>query len=374
MSDPVNKKIKVVFGVNDFYVGGMQRQLSLLLKELQTKNFEITLITLFNDKSRENMYDLLPSHIVVKKLSFDSWRDVGEWFALYKLLKQIKPDVVISSLFFSNTVLRVLKIFCGYTSIAREHNTYTDKPFMHRVIDKLLSYLSYRIVAVSKTVAEFTSKQENIPLEKFVVIHNGIDTTAVENKLSELPSKDAIRAELGLSTDDICFLNISRLLPQKKHELLIRGFALFQKNYSGIKLLIVGDGSSRKYLENLSTELGVEEQIIFYGMRSDIWKFYKAADVFVSTSRIEGFSNVYLEAMASGLPLIATNTAGTDELLINGYNGWVIHTNNPEGVAEGLLNFYNSRDIESDVVKKSIAQFSIQNSAKKYTKLINLEK
>src|SRR3989344_3642157 len=138
------KPIKVVFGLNDFLVGGMQRQFSEQIRHFNRERFEIVLITLFQFSGKENMYAALPKNLEVHTLSFNGFADVGEWWKLFRLLQRLRPDIVVSSLFFSNTVFRVLKPLVGYASVAREHNTFADRlSHWQRRVDKILSHLSY---------------------------------------------------------------------------------------------------------------------------------------------------------------------------------------------------------------------------------------
>lgn len=257
------KKIKIVFGVNDFLVGGMQRQLAEQVRHFDMDQFDITLITLFQFPDKATFYDELPNGLKVHRLNFSGSHDIKEWRRLYGLLRDIKPDIVVSSLFFSNTIFRVLKPFVGYISIAREHNTYIFKIKLHQFIDRVLSYLSYRIVAVSNTVADFTAQQEGIRRGKFVVIHNGIDVELIQNKLKLLPSKEDIKNELGLVGKKIV-VNVARLTSQKNHKMLIDGFLLFQKRFPDYVLIITGDGSLRNDLEEYVASFNAENIILLW--------------------------------------------------------------------------------------------------------------
>lgn len=334
-------KIKIVFGLNDFLVGGTQKQFAEQVKFFDKNVYEIILITLFQFPNKPDFYKKLPPDLEIHKLGFSGKTDIGSWLKLYSLLRRLQPDIVVSSLFFSNTIFRVLKPIIGYHSIAREHNTYTDKSFWNRTIDRLLAHFSYRIVANSSTVASFTHKQEQIPMRKFVVIHNGIDTHKVDKFLGELPSKSALKQEMGFDSEDRIILNVARLTQQKNHKLLIEGFLLFSNNYPSYKLAIVGDGELRDILERHIVDAKAQEKVIFYGQQNQVWKFYKIADALVSTSDIEGMSNSYLEAFAAGIPVVATNTAGTDELIHEGENGFFIHKRTPENVRVSIEKISN---------------------------------
>jgi glycosyltransferase involved in cell wall biosynthesis len=364
-------KIKVAVITDNFVVGGAEKQLTELLLLFNRNKFDLSLITLSQFEDREVLYDQLPKWLQVYKLNFHGFKDISSWVALYKTLKAIGPDVVLSNLFFSNTVVRTLKPLLGYKVIVVEHNTYIDKTRKRIFTDKLLSYFSHKIVAVSRTVADFTAKQEHIPRNKFVVIHNGVNVEKIHSTLTSLPSKDTLKQELGFKSSDKVLLNVAGLKPKKNHKLLLDGFTLFHKKQPEYKLAIVGEGSLRKKLETQAHELGLDGVVTFFGLRRDIEKFYKISDIFVSASNIEGLSIAYLEALASGLPLVSTRTAGTDEILVDGENGFFILESSVEAVVESLGNMARA-DLEQMALNARVKarEFDLHKTAEKYSNLI----
>jgi len=364
-------KIKVAIVTDNFVVGGAEKQLTELLPLFDRNKFDLSLITLSQLEGRITLYDRLPLWLPVYKLNFRGFRDRLSWVALYRTLQTVGPDVVLSNLFFSNTVVRILKPLLGYKVIIVEHNTYIDKTRKRIFTDKVLSYCSHKIVAVSTMVANFTAKQEHIPRNKFVVIHNGVNVEKIHSALAALSSKDTLKQELGFKSSDKVFLNVAGLKPKKNHKLLLEGFVLFHKKHPEYKLAIVGEGASRSKLEARGRELGLDGAVTFFGLRRDIEKFYKISDTFVSTSDIEGLSIAYLEALASGLPLVATKTAGTDELLVDGENGFFIPESSAKTVAESLEKVARA-DLKKmgENAKAKAAEFDLRKTAEKYSTLI----
>ena len=361
-------RIKVVFGVNDFLTGGMQRQLAEQMRFYDRERFSFALITLFDFPGKPTMYNELPPDLEVHRLNFSGVVDIASWWRSYRLLMRLQPDVVVSSLFFANMVFRLLKPFVGYAAIAREHNTYTDKPLWQRIVDRVLAPLSYRIVAVSGTVASFTAAQEGITQERFMVIHNGVDSARVTQSLATLPGKPELQEETGLAGASPLILNVSRLISQKQHELLIEGFALYARARPRARLAIVGEGPRMEKLVALAARCSVADAVVFFGHHDDVLKFYKMADIFVSTSAIEGLSNAYLEALAAGLPLVATKTAGTDELIEEGKNGFYIEPRTPEAVCSALEKIGDGVGYR-DQVLATARRFDIRTTVKSYEAL-----
>ncbi|HVX90782.1 MAG TPA: glycosyltransferase [Candidatus Paceibacterota bacterium] len=368
----MSSKIQVVFGVNDFLVGGMQHHFTEQLRFYDRERYDIILITLFTFPGEDTLYHALPEWLVRHRFSFRGFLDIASWIALYRLLRTLRPDVVVSSLFFSNTVFRALAPFIGYACVPREHNTYVDKSFWERLTDRILAARSYRIVAVSPTVADFTAHQERIPREKFVVIENGIDLEHLDTELRALPEKTALRRELGFSPDDFIIVNVARLVPQKNHELLIDGFARFYEKTPSARLLVVGGGPLMDALAARAREHGLADRVTFYGTQHDVAKYYKASDVFALTSHIEGFAIVCIEAMACGLPVVSTKTAGPDTYIEEGVNGFFIAPPTSEAVAAALTRVYTGRrDSLADGARATAPRFDVRAVVAQYEKLFS---
>ncbi len=365
-----DKKIKIIFAVNDFTIAGVQKLYLDIFNYLDLRKYDVNLITLFQFPTKKDFYNQVPSEISIHKLNFNNFYDIKNWYFLFKLLLKIKPDLVLSSLFFSNTIFRILKIFLGFKIISIEHNTYINKTKFQIFVDRLLALVTFRVIAVSQTVAIFTMKQEKIKASKFEVIHNGVDFEKIKKYLSKLRDKTDIRKEFGFRENDKIFINVGRLTRQKNQEILIKSFASFAKKNDNCKLIILGEGSLREYLEKMIDSLGMKERIILFGARQDILLYYFISDFFVSTSIIEGFGIAHIEALCCGLPILTTKTAGPDEFVKEGDNGYFIE-NNEESILSGLEKImkFNQSNFK-DRALLSIEPYSIKNTISKYESLI----
>ena len=364
----MSKRPIVAFLVNDFTVGGAQRLHIDLFNNLHDQ-FEMHLITLMEFPNRTLMYDEVPPEVTVHRLNFASFRDFTSWRKLLRLLRSIRPDVVVSSLFLSNTIARVLKPLVGYTSIIVIHNTYIAKTQAQIVVDWILSHVTYRIVAVSNSVRTFTAAQEHIPLEKFVVIPNGLNLRETEPTGVDCA---AVRAELGLSPDDHLVIDVARLTDQKNLQLLIDAFADFSKEYPTYTLAIFGEGVLRKQLEDRIKDRDAHGRILLAGVRKDLVPYYKAADFFVSSSFIEGFGLAHAEALLCGTPVLTTKTAGPDEMIKEGENGFFIEGTSKENILAGLrkMKATNLSSMQAAAMR-SVEGLDIKRTAEAYTRLIH---
>ncbi|MES2223538.1 MAG: glycosyltransferase [Patescibacteria group bacterium] len=367
-----DRKIKVVIVINDFTAAGAQKLIVDVLNHADRQKFDYSLITLITFEGKKTFYDLIPQDIKIKKLSWKGIKDIKGWLSLFRTLRKIHPDVVVSHLFFSNTVTRIIKLFLGFKIITVEHNTYTKKTRFEIFIDKWLSFVTYKIVAVSETVKEFTAKQENISESKFEVIQNGIDIQKINETIKPY-NKSAIKKELGFKDSDRLIINVGRLTTQKNQKLLIEGFDLFVKEYIDYKLLILGDGTLRETLSKRIVDLGLNGKVFMMGSQMDIFRYYIASDFFISTSDIEGFGIAHAEALACGLPVLSTRTAGPDRMISEGKNGYFIDNRTPEGVRDVLVKMDGSylKIVEmGQCAIETASHYDIGITAKRYEALI----
>jgi glycosyltransferase involved in cell wall biosynthesis len=146
--------------------------------------------------------------------------------------------------------------------------------------------------------------------------------------------------EVGLprSFTDFQILCVTRITPRKGIRYLIEAFSRLSKKYPNLNLQIVGEGNEKNNLEKLVRKLGIEKQINFIGLlpHEKLPAYYQSACVYVLPSQNEGMSNSMLEALSSGLPLLATDTGGTQELIENGVNGFVLKMKSAQDIAEKL--------------------------------------
>ena len=143
-----------------------------------------------------------------------------------------------------------------------------------------------------------------------------------------------------------------------------------------IKLLVVGGGDNKykDYLQNIVTSLKLDNRVLFLGFRNDVSLIIKKSNVILTTSLMEPFGNVTLEAMQYGVPIIGVNTGGTKEIITDGIDGFLVSPHSPEMIAEKLLLLYENPEIANKLAlagKKTIAQkFNLNNYIQAIEKII----
>lgn len=154
------------------------------------------------------------------------------------------------------------------------------------------------------------------------------------------------RKNISLTKDIKTIISAGRFHPQKDFETIIKAFKIINEKwkFNKIRLILVGDGPLRKNLENLVTELNLRNKVVFTGWKFNIYHYLKNADIFVYSSNHEGFGYVILEAMNSGLPIIATDTPfGPSEILENGKYGILVPIDDYKKMAENIIKFIEDK-------------------------------
>mgnify|MGYP003561969558 FL=1 len=201
---------------------------------------------------------------------------------------------------------------------------------------------------------------EGVPEARLHLIYNGIDIA---------PSMDRseARSALGIDNDALVGVMVANLIPYKGHHDLIEGLGLVTKQLpAGWRVLLAGrDEGLRSELEALAAKRGIAENVVFLGERSDVPRLLAAADFGLLTSHEEGFSNVVLEGMAAGLPMIVTDVGGNAEAVLDGATGFVVPPNEPKAIGEAVLRLardHNLRASFGDAGRKRVAEhFSMES-------------
>lgn len=164
------------------------------------------------------------------------------------------------------------------------------------------------------------------------VIPSGVDT----DRFRPGCDRRAAKAELGLRPESIVIGTVGRLEPRKGTDTLLAAVAALRAADADITLVVVGDGPLRVALAREAGERGIAERVRFLGDRADVAEVLAALDVFVLPSRTEGMSNALLEAMAMGLPVVATAVGGTPEVIDDGRSGYLVPADDPKRMAAAV--------------------------------------
>lgn len=188
------------------------------------------------------------------------------------------------------------------------------------------------IVAISEGVREALVRSGVEPAS-VRVIPSGIDLAPFEQPFD----RAAIRTRLGLGDRDVLALQVAALAPHKSQTTLLRAMALVRSRHPSLRVWIAGEGPLRAELLREHGELGLGESVRFLGFREDVNDLLRAADLFVISSYLEGLGTSILDAMAAGLPVVATRVGGIPEAVADGETGVLVPPSDPRALGDAIL-------------------------------------
>lgn len=315
--------------------GGAEKQLALLATRLPRDQFDLHVCVLTHSGPlAQSLRDAeIPVHLINKR-----WKiDLVAYWKLRRLLKQLKPDLVHTWIFAANSYGRYAARKAGVPHIvAGERCVDQWKAWHELAIDRYLAPHTERIVANSSGVVEFYAGR-GIPSEKFELIPNGIDLPHTVTDAGSTPasaedhsqtrsnqlSRKELLSELGLPESAQLIGAVGRLWPQKGYKDLIWAAELLKAVREDSHLLIVGDGPRRMQLLRWCDGLRIHDRVHFLGERDDVQALLPHFSVFWLGSAYEGQSNAVMEAMAHGVPVVATNIPGNRDLVVDQQTGYL---------------------------------------------------
>ena len=363
----MSKKILVI--INNLGIGGAERLVVDDINEMLRIGIKVKLITLKPEKQKSFATELDLEQDKFDCIPFKNFVDIPSWFKLIRSIKAFKPDLVITQLWFANTIGRVAGMLAGAKIIISfEQNVYdtvkTGKMFF---IDWWLQFLSTKIIAVSEAVKR-SLIQHSIAEARIDVLHNSIDLSMF---LAPYHSSE-IRKEYGIPEHVFLFLYIGRLIYQKAIDILIEAF---KKIDTEVYLLIVGQGKDRDTLEREVKKNNLEKRVIFAGVRSDIPRLLSSSDCFVLPSRYEGLPLVLIEALAAGVAIIVSDFEAAKEIITHEKNGLIVPREDVEALVQAMIRIKDDSVLRSSLSfesKKSSERFSISYHVHAILRYINI--
>lgn len=271
--------------------------------------------------------------VPVHALGRRSRLDFRAVFRLARLIRRRGVDVVHDHNFTAMTVGIPAAILGGATAVLRtEHNVAARCFPFRRALSRLASMRENAQIAVSDAVARSRLAEGRFSPAHLVTIRNGIDDTL----RPAAGDRNEVRRELGVPVDAVLCLTVGNLTPQKDHENLIRAAAAVSDQVPPVYFAVAGGGPILEHLADHATALGVGDRVSFLGLRDDVPRLLRGADVFVLSSAWEGLPITVLEAMAAGVPCVSTDVGGVPEVIRDGVNGYVVPPRDHEALAEKI--------------------------------------
>jgi glycosyltransferase involved in cell wall biosynthesis len=335
-----------VLVISNLEYGGAQRQVVEIANELPQHGFAVHVCSLSGYAPLASYLRARQFHVIPKGWKFD----ISLIPRLAIFLRRVRADVVHGFLFDANVVVR-LAGFLARTPLVidSERNSNYRLKRRQRLAYTLTNPLRHLCVANSHAGAEFNSRLTRTSLDRYRVVYNGVDVERFRPR-----DRAQSRRLLGLSDDAYIVGMFASFKPQKNHEMALRAFAHLTRTLPTARFLLVGDeiaeglqasGVYKEMVMQLIDSLGLSERCTILGNRTDVERVYPACDVVVLPSLFEGTPNVALEAMACGIPVVATDVADNGRVIPNGKAGRIVGVGDVEGLAATLAEMaVNSAD------------------------------
>ncbi|MCL2348325.1 MAG: glycosyltransferase [Planctomycetaceae bacterium] len=307
-------KIRIALCTTELRVGGAERVLVELATRLDRNRFE-PFVCSMKPRPDDDTHSFVPkleqAGIPLFFCDFSSPASlIARLWRLRMIFKKQQPHLCQSFLFHANVLGRIAARLASVPHVLSGIRVAEREKRRHLFLDCWTQHLVEKYVCVSKAVAGFTVEHGRIPREKIVIIPNGIDTTG------DPPVKPVDWTQNGCSPDTRKILVVGRLHPQKGIDWLLQTTPLWLENFPNRELLIIGEGPERQHLISKIEQFSFRERIHFLGYRRDVPDLLAASNLLVLPSRWEGMPNILMQAMAAGLPVVATKVEGIDELLL----------------------------------------------------------
>jgi len=362
------KRINILYFIPELNVGGAETVLKDLVLSIDKAKFKVVIwctdeAGFYKKILNESGIDVFVG--TFKERKFDV-------FGLIKTIikiRKLKIDIVHSH-FFRPTFWDVLIArLCGVRVVLTSRH---DMGYWRKentgpsLTEKFRNFLTTEIIAVSEAVKTAIAKAELIPLRRIKVLYNGADF----NNMKSSKNNGRLKKSFGFNEKTKIIGSVGRLRTVKGFNYLIEAFSILCKDNDNLKLMIVGHGGSEKELKRLTKSLGIEESVVFTGVRDDVIDLLSIFDIFVFPSISEGFGGALLEACITKKPIVSTRCGGPEEIIRDGISGILVPKADYKVLAEGMLKLLNNpvlaEKLASEAKKNAIINFSLQSTVKKY--------
>lgn len=354
-------------------IGGLENGLINLINRLPVEKYRHAIICLTD--STEFSRRIQRSDVDIYEIHKKPGHDTESFVKVYKLLKQLKPSIV-----HTRNLAAIEYQVCAFISgvpyrLHSEHGWDVFDPegnnIKYRWLRFLLSFLVHHFIALSRQLQDYLQLKVGIPAKKVTRICNGVDTTIFYPRHGEKQIPDDCPLDLN---NHLVIGTVGRMHGVKDQLTLVKAFItacqqspLFAEK---ARLVLIGDGPLRELAINLLEQHGITDKTWLPGERHDIAYLMRCFDLFVLPSKAEGISNTILEAMASGLPIIATRVGGNPELVINAQTGSLVEKENASALAAAMLELITNDQKREQFAQAAFAraqqEFSIDSMMARY--------
>jgi sugar transferase (PEP-CTERM/EpsH1 system associated) len=360
--------------------GGLENGLVNIINRCPPSRYRHAIICLSH--AEEFSRRLTAPDVEVIELNKKPGHDLGMYWRLWRHLRRLRPDIVhtrnLAAL--ETQVLGLLMPGCKrvHGEHGRDMNDLNGSNRKYNTLRRFLSPLIHRFIAVSQDLSQWLADTVRIPAEKVVQIYNGVDTARFAPQANQPgDGKAELPDNFRPQSNRVVIGTVGRLAAVKDQQLLLTALHQLQTERPALRdtlrLMIVGDGPERAALEAQIDRLSLQDQVWLAGDREDIPELLRSMDVFVLPSLGEGISNTILEAMASGLPVIASTVGGNPELVQEGRTGLLFPAGDADTLTGALTRLIDDQSLRQAMGQAAMAHirqhFDWQRTVESYLTL-----
>lgn len=365
-NDPTDKRPLLAHVLYRFAIGGLENGVVNLINHLPADRYRHSIICV-TDHDRQFAQRLQRTDVEIHELRKQPGLDLAVWWRLYKLLRQLRPALIHTRNLSALEALVPARLAGVPARLHSEHgrdaNDVDGNNVRYQRLRRWLLPLAQRVVALSHELADYLRNKVGIAGSKIEVICNGVDC----DRFTPATTRRAGQA--------LRFVSVGRLQDVKDPLNVLRAFAALtaMRPELPLQLSLVGDGPLLGACEQFVREHNLQANVELAGAASDVPQRLRHADVYLLGSRAEGISNTVLEAMASGLPVIATRVGGNGELIVDGETGFLVPAEQPEAMAAAMRRYADDRALlgrhGAAARTRAVAEFSLAGMMARYQKL-----
>jgi L-malate glycosyltransferase len=358
-------RIKLLKMLTSFHIGGTERQVVNLALGIDPSRFDLHLACL--RRSGALLGELKALQVPRPEFRigrFYNPRTFWQGFRLAKYIRKNRIQIVHSYGFYSNVFTVPIAWLAGKSFvIASIRDTGDVLTPAQRRVQRMVCRLADCVLVNAEAIRDTLVEQGYAP-DKIIVIHNGITLA----KFGKRQRNSLLRQELALPLSAPLVVVFSRLNQMKGIQYFLDAAAILAGRFPDVRFLVVGDGETRKELEEYACRLGIEHRTVFAGFRSDVPELLSEAAVSVLPSLSEGLSNSLLESMASGVPVVATNVGGNPEVIEDGVTGLLVPRRDPAALAAAVGRMLEDKDLAESFAQAGVRRvaelFSMERSVR----------
>ena len=311
-----------------------------------------TVVATFLRKENANFFTerLESLSIPLFPISEESPFDLSTIQKLKRLVAEVRPDLIQTHAVKSHFLVRLSGLPNSIPWIAFHHG-YTSTTWrtdLYNELDRWSLKAATQMVTVSRASLE-QLRSKGVPSERVKVIHNAVPT-GYGIEMDESSQTDVLRSTLGIPVGQRVILSVGRLSKEKDQVGLVEAASKLRDSFSPY-LVILGEGPEHKAILEKTRLLGLTDRVILTGQQDRIGPFYSLADVVVISSRSEGSPNVLLEALAAGVPLVATSVGGIPEMVKDGEQALLVPHGDPGRMASSIARIFAEADVARSLIE-----------------------